>query len=78
MAKLTRARFGLNLWVDVTVKSAKGYARALLPNVHTTAVRAWVRVRGFDRTKGTLTTESKSWASDPKTGVKKALTSSGE
>ncbi len=75
-------RFGLEPWVDVTVKPAKGCARAYLPNghysVHTTAGCAWVKACGFDPEKGTLTTESKSWAVDPKTGVKKALTSNGE
>ncbi len=37
-----------------------------------------MKARGFDPKKGTLTTESKSWAVDPKTAVKKALTSNGE
>ena len=37
-----------------------------------------VKACDFDPKKGTLTTESKSWAVDPKTGVKKALTSNGE
>ena len=44
----------------------------------TASVSAWVKACGFDPKKGTLTTESKSWAVDPKTGVKKALTSDGE
>ena len=44
----------------------------------TASVSAWVKACGFDPKKGTLTTESKSWAVDPKTGVKKALTSNGE
>ncbi len=44
----------------------------------TAGVSAWVKARGFDSKKGTLTTESKSGAVNPKTGVKKALTSNGE
>jgi hypothetical protein len=44
----------------------------------TASVSAWVKACGFDPKKGTLTTESKSWAVDPKTGVKKAFTSNGE
>ncbi len=83
MVQLTRAQIRPRVrGVDFTVKSAKGYARTYLPNgcysVHTTAVCAWVKARGFDPKKGTLPTESKAWAVDPKTGVKKALTSNGE
>ena len=44
----------------------------------TASVSAWVKACGFDPKKGTLTNGSKSWAVDPKTGVKKALTSNGE
>jgi hypothetical protein len=44
----------------------------------TASVSAWVKACGFDPKQNRLTTESRSWAVDPKTGVKKALTSNGE
>lgn len=67
--KLTRAQIRPGVkGVDVTAKSALGFARAFSPT--------WSMVMGYKN--GTLTTESKSWAVDPKTGVKKALTSNGE
>ena len=44
----------------------------------TQSVAEFVKSMGFDPKKGTLTTESKSWAVDPRTGVKKAFTSNGE
>jgi hypothetical protein len=42
------------------------------------SVSAFVVAQGFDPKKGVLSTESKSWVVDPKTGLKKALTSNGE
>ncbi len=44
----------------------------------TASVSASVKACGFDPKKGALATESKSWAVDPKTDVKKARTSHGE